>query len=164
MKEKDSVVFSSLGYKDRRLFKRALVQRLQGDGVVELAPKAVRTNSVTVRGYERTDVQIGREVSNNMGQIGFELDEVRTGFQMGSVIKVRRPFTELETFGLYVTRGSKGNDSVLFRLNLYDINEEADTVTEKVDSLINDFLDQVPRTYGRRPRKDRCFQVSPSGA
>ncbi|MFB6258646.1 MAG: hypothetical protein ABEH38_08125 [Flavobacteriales bacterium] len=145
----DSVQISAVGYWEKKLSKKVLMGKLEHRGKVTLTRKPIEKGAVTVHGYEKKDVLLGKRSFNNVNQIGFGVaNNTGNGYQMGTVIEVRRPFTELDTFGFYVTKVSYYGDSmrtrlrdtVRCRLNLYDHDEGANTVSEKVDTLINDSL------------------------
>lgn len=142
MDKEDSLHISVVGYQDRTLGRKTLHQKLKNEGTVQLSPKSIEKDPVTVKGYEKTEVRIGRKTHNRMTQKGFGVTKEGSGFETGSVIKVRRPFTELDTFGFYITKSSspKEHDTALIRLNLYHLDEQGATFNERVDSLINDSL------------------------
>ena len=117
----EKILFSSLGYQSIEVFVRDIELVYNEYPVIQLKPEIVALNEVVVTNVkgEFVDESIGYK---NKGEtiFGYWKDNVALGGQLATRIRVRKGLRKLHELGFEIW--SSTSDSVLVRINVYDLN------------------------------------------
>ncbi|MFB6257641.1 MAG: hypothetical protein ABEH38_03025 [Flavobacteriales bacterium] len=135
----DSVKVTGPGYRAKWVDGKSFTELAEKEGgTIHLPPSGSGGGGVgAVPGYKKTQGSIGVSLANSTGSFSFGVDATLQGREIGSMMHVPRPFTELKTFRLYVAKGSKDQGRLVARLNIYDVDGKPGTDTAKVDTLVH---------------------------
>ncbi len=109
----DSVTFSSIGYKTKRIS----INDLETIPNVYMEPKIIVGEEIRVEAESLGELKIfGHKLKNKGGSIGYGSTEL--GTEVGALIKFKRP-TSIES--AHFTVNFTGSDSMRYRLNIYKV-------------------------------------------
>lgn len=129
--EADSITFSSVGYKPKRIS----VGDLKDNSNVNLEPQIIVGEEIRVEAKSLGKLKIfGHKLKKKGGSIGYGSTEL--GTEIGALINFKRP-TLLES--THFTVNFTGSDSMRYRLNIYEV----------IDGIVGeDYLKENVLIYG----------------
>ncbi|PRX55163.1 carboxypeptidase-like regulatory domain-containing protein [Flagellimonas meridianipacifica] len=122
----ESILFSSLGYQPLEIPVKKVEFVYNEYPEIKLMPEAVRLEEVVVTNIETelVDELVGNKSSFGSNSYGYWKDNVALGGELASRIRVKKGYRKLNTLGFEIAANPM--DSVLLRINIYDISGTKD--------------------------------------
>ncbi len=115
--QSDTISFSCVGYKSRKMLVKDFLTRLRENGSIELEEEIVELPEYVFDGREMKEKVLGNPKAGSFLQIGFS--QVGPGDQVGTIIKIKESPTFVESFTAHITY--LDNDSMKLRLNFFSL-------------------------------------------